>query len=271
MNNIINVNGIIMVLSCEKYIESRVCKNFINNNINQWVNNWQVVIVKGDNTIKEDYIYDKDNILTLKTEDTYIYLLKKRIKAIKILQNIYNIKEGILCCGDDVQFNRTILEYYLNQEKGDYEGNGNASYNSSNRNFLKSTVNDLYMYNYHILHPNENKEISRDYFIKICKRPNTPGAGGHCFYISNKSCNILVKHMENINWNIFYKDEITDSYPYTIEDAAISFILYFHYINYTCKKFFSIHNKKEFNKNEYLCYNDDTTWYSNYPNLKWRL
>ena len=117
MNNKINVNGVIMVLSCEKYIETRARKNFINNNINEWVNDWPVVIVKGDNTIKEEYIYDKNNILTLKTQDTYIYLLKKRLMAIKILQKIYNIKEGILCCGDDVQFNRNNLEYYLNHEK----------------------------------------------------------------------------------------------------------------------------------------------------------
>ena len=145
------------------------------------------------------------------------------------MQKIYNIKEGILCCGDDVQFNRNNLEYYLNHEKKDYEGNGNTSYNSTNREFLNKYVNDLYMYNYHILHPNENKEIDRDYFLKICKRPNVLGAGGCCFYISNKSCNILVKHMENINWNIFCKDKVTDTYPYTIEDVAISFILYFHF------------------------------------------
>ena len=59
---------------------------------------------------------------------------------------------------DDVQFNRNNLEYYLNHEKKDYEGNGNTSYNSTNREFLNKYVNDLYMYNYHILHPNENKE-----------------------------------------------------------------------------------------------------------------
>ena len=127
------------------------------------------------------------------------------------------------------------------------------------------------MYNYHILHPNENKEIDRDYFLKICKRPNVLGAGGCCFYISNKSCNILVKHMENINWNIFCKDKVTDTYPYTIEDVAISFILYFHFINYTCNNFIWTDNKKEFDKNKYLCYNDSTTWYSKHPNLKWRL
>ena len=73
------------------------------------------------------------------------------------------------------------------------------------------------------------KKIDRDYFLKICKRPNVLGAGGCCFYISNKSCNILVKHMENINWNIFVKIEVTDTYPYTIEDVAISFILYFSF------------------------------------------
>ena len=92
MNNKINVNGVIMVLSCEKYIETRARKNFINNNINEWVNDWPVVIVKGDNTIKEEYIYDKNNILTLKTQDIYIFV-KKRLMAIKILQKFIILKK----------------------------------------------------------------------------------------------------------------------------------------------------------------------------------
>ena len=37
--------------------------------------------------------------------------------------------------------------------------------------------------------------------------------------------------MSNINYDIFHYDNITDSYPYTIEDKAIGFILLSNNIN----------------------------------------
>ena len=38
--------------------------------------------------------------------------------------------------------------------------------------------------------------------------------------------------MNNINYNILHYDEKTDSYPYTTEDLAIAYILYYNGIDF---------------------------------------
>jgi len=72
--------------------------------------------------------------------------------------------------------------------------------------------------------------------VDICKymmRPHIPvGPSGVIYYISNKACKILINHLENIGYNIFHHDEYTNSYPYTIEDCAVSFILYSNKISF---------------------------------------
>jgi hypothetical protein len=76
--------------------------------------------------------------------------------------------------------------------------------------------------------------------VKYKKRPQIDiGPAGVLYYISNKSCKILVDHMEKINFEIFHFDEFSQSYPYTIEDCAVSFILYFNQIDF-------IHSNKLF-------------------------
>ena len=45
-------------------------------------------------------------------------------------------------------------------------------------------------------------------------------------------CNILINHMNNINYDILHYDEKTKSYPYTTEDLAIAYILYYNRINF---------------------------------------
>ena len=39
--------------------------------------------------------------------------------------------------------------------------------------------------------------------------------------------------MENIDYNIFHLDTFTNSYPYTIEDVGVSYIMYFNKIKFT--------------------------------------
>ena len=74
------------------------------------------------------------------------------------------------------------------------------------------------------LHNLEGVNIS-EYVI----RPDIPiGVAGSLFYVSTNCCQILVNHMENIDYNIFHYDEYSKSYPYTIEDCAVSYILYFN-------------------------------------------
>jgi hypothetical protein len=44
--------------------------------------------------------------------------------------------------------------------------------------------------------------------------------------------------MENINYNIFHLDEYTNSYPYTIEDIGIIYIMYRNKIPCTDNRYF---------------------------------
>jgi hypothetical protein len=55
---------------------------------------------------------------------------------------------------------------------------------------------------------------------------------GPVLYLSNKSCKILINHMNNVNYDILHYDEKTKSYPYTTEDLAIAYILYNNCIDF---------------------------------------
>ena len=56
------LNGIILILSCKKYINSRVQKNFIDRNLNEWSEKWKFITLIGDNNIKTNYIFDSKKI-----------------------------------------------------------------------------------------------------------------------------------------------------------------------------------------------------------------
>ena len=43
--------------------------------------------------------------------------------------------------------------------------------------------------------------------------------------------------MENINYNIFHLDNFTNSYPYTMENVGITYIMYYNNINFISRFF----------------------------------
>jgi hypothetical protein len=45
----------------------------------------------------------------IKCEDSYLHLFKKLVLSLKYLKECFNIKEGILRCGDDLIFNENNL------------------------------------------------------------------------------------------------------------------------------------------------------------------
>jgi len=67
---------------------------------------------------------------------------------------------------------------------------------------------------------------------KYVKRPDIIGPSGVIYYLSINACNILTKHMEKIQYNIFSFDDFSNSYPYTIEDVGVSFIMQLNDIQY---------------------------------------
>jgi len=235
-----NINGIILILSCQKYKDTRL-KEFSLSKTSY--NNWEVIYVIGDLFQEKNYILD-GNFLYVKCEDSYLHLLKKLVLSIKYLYNIFNISEGILRCGDDLVINEDNLIKFLDKrtKKYDYYGQHPIGENyicSSNTiNDLKKIKQDNFMINYYASHQDDfsNPQHNlKDVNISLYSiRPNTFGATGVIYYISKKSCKYLIRHMESINYDILQYDNFTKSYPYIIEDCAVSFIMYLngiHFIN----------------------------------------
>jgi hypothetical protein len=253
----IAVNGIILVLSCQKHLPTRV-KHFKLPK-NEYAG-WKVIYVIGDLFLDCDYKFENE-FLFVKCEDSYIHLLKKLVLSLKYLYQTFDIKEGVLRAGDDLLFNEDILVKFLNCYKYHKDGvrvsdgeSGDSSITEidflgrspSGKNLLsheisdadiKNTIRDTFMADYYMCHQEDFDNPQHNLKgVDICKymmRPHIPvGPSGVIYYISNKACKILINHLESIGYNIFHHDEYTNSYPYTIEDCAVSFILYSNKISF---------------------------------------
>ena len=242
----IAVDGIILVLSCQKYLHTRL-KNI---NLKDDYGKWKVIYVIGDLFLDCDYKLE-GNFMTIKCEDSYIHLLKKYVLSLKYLYEIFDIKEGVLRSGDDLIFNENLLETFLESPKQikinrteyielDYYGKSSSNQNLLSEDILeedlKKVRKDDWMVNYYRLHPedidNPQHNLKGIDISKYTWRPTLIGGAGILCYLSNKSCKILINHMNNINYNIFHYDEYTSSYPYTIEDCGVAFILFFNKISF---------------------------------------
>jgi len=225
-----NITGIILVLSCQKHVNTRLKMFKLKQNNYE---NWKVIYVLGDLFLDTEYKLD-NNILIVKTEDSYIHLFKKLVLSIKILHQLYNIEQGILRCGDDLIFNEINLVRFLNiKNKPDYLGTSPSgkSLLLPNLDELKVVRNDQFMVNYYASHPDDFSNPQHNLEgVDIRKYANRPaisiGAWGALFYISNYSCKVLVNKIEEIKYNVFHYDDFSNSYPYTIEDCAVSFTLF---------------------------------------------
>jgi hypothetical protein len=107
------------------------------------------------------------------------------------------------------------------------------------KNTLKNIRSDPFMmfyYNKHkedFLNPQHGMtNMNLTSLSKYTLRPNIYGAAGVIFYLSNKACDIVIQHMERINFNILQYDKFTRTYPYVIEDCGVAFIMYMNDIVY---------------------------------------
>jgi hypothetical protein len=238
----VKVDGIIMVLTCQKYIHTRLVKCRLPKDEYELSGGrrWKVIYTLGDLALKDDEDDKAEswtlvgNLLTVKCEDSYIHLLKKCSLAIKALYEIFDISEGILRSGDDLVYNQDALEQFLSMSnKPDYYGQSPAgrSFHSNDINFLTETVTDPFMYNYYLTHSSDFEDPCHNLkgvdISKFMKRPRIDvGAAGVLYYLSNVACSIVIFHMEMINYDVFAYDTFSKSYPYTIEDCGMSFIMY---------------------------------------------
>lgn len=236
------INGVILVLSCQKYKETRL-KEFSLPKNEYCGGMWKVIYVLGDLFIDKEFTLN-GNIMTIRCEDSYIHLLKKLALAVKYVYQIFDIKEGILRCGDDLVINESRLELFLNSVKYDFYGQSDMrrDIHMPNIDVLKETTYDTFMIDYYKKHPadfeNPHHNLKGVKIEDYAVRPKLIGPYGVLFYISNWACRILVEKMESIDYNIFHKDDFTNSYPYTIEDCGITYIMYKHGIPLRDKQIF---------------------------------
>ena len=246
----IDVDGIILVISCQKHLHTRLKEI----NLEENYENWKVINVIGDLFLDCAYKLE-GNLMTIRCEDSYLHLLKKEVLSFQYIYEMFNIKEGILKCNDDLVFNENNLKTFLKSQKKhklddnnyidiDYMG---KSHNGSmiNHNFTykpNKSFNDIWLIDYYKTHQedfnNPQHNLKGVDIAKYQKRPYIPTcAGGPLIYLSNKSCKILINHMSNINYNIYHYNDKTDSYPYTLEDCGLSFILLSNNINLIDSKY----------------------------------
>lgn len=230
------VKGIILILSCNKHKDTRLKEFGPQQKI---YSGYKVITVIGDLFLDKEYTI-KENIMYVRCEDSYLHLLKKLALSIKYLNEIFIIEEGILRCGDDLIFNENILNKFLISEKYDFFGQSSCgkNYICDNIDALKITTYDPFMLKYYKNHISELNDAKHGIHLNINElnqyliRPKIWGAHGIIYYLSKKSCQIIVDEFEKINNNIFHLDEFTNSYPYIIEDVGVAFIMYYNNINF---------------------------------------
>ena len=257
----IAVKGIILVISCHKHLNTRV-KHF--KLPRDEYAGWKVIYVIGDLFLDSDYKFvrhagsggheaSEANLMIVKCEDSYLHLLKKLVLALKYIYETFEIEEGVLRAGDDLIFNEDVLSAFLCDIKKNSASTSRAGAaidflgkSPAGRSLLaheitdadiKTTISDTFMIDYYKCHPedfdNPLHNLKGVDIAKYSKRPHIPvGPCGILFYLSNKSCKILIEHLDNIGYDIFHYDEGTSSYPYTIEDCAVAFILYSNKIGF---------------------------------------
>ena len=242
-----SVAGIILVTSCHKYLHTRLQEL----NLKATYGDWKVICVIGDLFLDCDYRLE-GNLLRIKCEDAYIYNLKKFVLSLKYLYEMFNIAEGVLRANDDLVFNEKLLVGFLEMPKKlvinpdtgteidiDFLGRSSIGHSLINYPFVcephRSGVN-RHLVNYYETHQedfdNPLHNIKGVDVLKYSVMPHIPAfLHGPLIYFSNKSCKILINHLEEINYDIYHYHEKSNSYPYTIDDLTYPLILLSNNIN----------------------------------------
>jgi hypothetical protein len=218
------MSGAILIYSCQKYKDSRL-KDLAR--LRDDYSGWKVFFIVGDPTIVPEYSLD-GNVLTLRCEDSYLHLLKKTILGFKAALELVPNLTGVLKCGDDIVFDEPELLRFLQQEtKHDYMGiQGSPFVVPSGKHY------DSWIVDYYKKHPEDfenpfHKLPSMDVVKTLFEVPTIQAASGPLTYFSRQSCELLVGHMIDIEWDILtYSHRF--GYIYIIEEPGISFILYQH-------------------------------------------
>jgi hypothetical protein len=171
-----------------------------------------------------------------------------------ILTRKYDIREGIIRCGDDLMFDEKRLKDFIKMvDKPRYIGRVwdlRKTYNFIPGNSMPNT----FMYDYYKIHTEDFKNklhglsnYNLDDIKKMSSVPKCAYCVGIIYFVSIDSVKVLIDHMKSIEYNIFKKD--IDTNCYTIEDIGVGYIL----------------NKNNIEPTHYHLYAEDNNTFKHYP------
>tara|TARA_B100000965_G_scaffold42235_3_gene31036 strand:- start:717 stop:1610 length:894 start_codon:yes stop_codon:yes gene_type:complete len=259
-----DVTGIILIITCKKYIYSRVVQNKYKLT-GESIGNWKIIYVISEPNMNDNYKLSyvenglNSNLLILKGRDDYIHLFEKVVKAQDVCLKLFNIKEGIIKCDDDILINKSkFLEFLNNPNKGEYRGRNykNISFPNPGPEHCKENRPDNEIRNYYTRNPKELEELKRDIptfnhlkYNVVPKLPEGASGCGGVYYLSNNASTAIVNYFKKCNFDVFYYEPISRSYPFIAEDTGTSFITCYSGIVYTCDENMFSHSWHEINKN----------------------
>lgn len=231
--------GVILVITCARYLKSRVVDNPYRLK-GDTIEGWKIIYVLGDPSMNEDYLlkYNKNadiNMLFIKCEDDYIHLFKKIAISQEAIHKIYNIKKGVIKCDDDILFNKKLLRQYITsplnidfsakrydnewfKEPGPEHCCGSKFDNSileyfhKNQEHLKLLQSKI---------PNYDPKT----YTRFPTVPEGYGGAGGVYFLSTKASKTIVDYFKKCDRDSFHKDPVSNSYPFIAEDVGTSFIL----------------------------------------------
>lgn len=233
------MSGVILIYSCEKHRYTRVPKYKLPKSN---YNGWPVFYVFATPFLEKEYIFDGD-ILTLRCEDSYLHLAKKVFLGYKAVLETFPEAVGVLRCGDDLLFNESALNRFLDSLKSDYMGffwgaNSRIPMKPKAKRFFwganvylptKLKVQSTFITDYYKTHLEDfqnplHRLPSYQEVMKLTEIPKMQGASGVLTYCSRKSCTLLIENMQSVGWDVLTYDP-TYGYIYIIEDITTACIL----------------------------------------------
>lgn len=226
-----SVPGVILVTSCHKHLGTRVAEMALLRS--DEFEGWPVHAVVGDPSLPREFEL-RGRLLVVRCEDSYVHLLKKVALAVRALCGaLYDVRHGVLRCGDDLEFDAAELRRFLRERErpGDaahYAGRPVGLPAASER--AAPARHDPFMVHYYRGHPEDFRDPlhglagREDGFERYSVVPAGAYVSGVMLFLSARACALVVAHMEAVGFDVFAHDPLY-GYPYIIEDVGIGHIL----------------------------------------------
>lgn len=227
MPSSIDVDGVVLVTCCVKHLTTRYVE-FVKNMPS--VEGWKVHALIGDPGLPCPYRVDEDDprILHIRCEDSYLHLMKKVAMGIRAVLDMYNVRVGVLRCGDDLVVNEPLLRTFLSKVRDDkslqYVGRvigtpgGFATVNNFMVHYLDNHPEDFDVDRNGLAH---HKPTYRAYNIV----PAGQYISGVAFFLGVPACRALLDHMDRVHLDVFWRCKNTGCMPYLIEDIGVGYVM----------------------------------------------